>query len=176
MMLIIFNLPIGEGSSPPPDSRQNSPGLSATSEESDATVVQPDYEIRAEPRWEMPSENVLGIKKPALRRLARRGGIDKITEEVFQEARDAMTDYVKEVMKDIVESVEARGANIVTMDDVKYGIDRRGQTSIGFVGQTTIGFGQNGGKEATEHGQEETGSQTSTPQGGLDGDDAAKDS
>ncbi|OGM43471.1 hypothetical protein ABOM_007828 [Aspergillus bombycis] len=43
-------------------------------------------------------DNILGITKPAIRRLARRGGIVRMKSDIYDEARRAIRDRLTEVV------------------------------------------------------------------------------
>ncbi|TGJ82325.1 hypothetical protein E0Z10_g6441 [Xylaria hypoxylon] len=42
-------------------------------------------------------DNILGITKPAIRRLARRGGVKRISASIYEEARSVMKQRLTEV-------------------------------------------------------------------------------
>ncbi|PON29417.1 histone H4 [Trichoderma gamsii] len=77
-------------------------------------------------------DNIKGITKPAIRRLARRGGVKRISATVYDETRAAMKQYLEEIIRDAVTYVEHRNAKTVTIHDVLHSLQRRGRTLYGF--------------------------------------------
>ncbi|RMZ52519.1 hypothetical protein APUTEX25_003662 [Auxenochlorella protothecoides] len=68
-------------------------------------------------------DNIQGITKPAIRRLARRGGVKRISGLIYEETRG--------VLKVFLENVHAR-RKTVTAFDVVYALKRQGRTLYGF--------------------------------------------
>ncbi|KAL7950199.1 histone-fold-containing protein [Trichoderma barbatum] len=73
-------------------------------------------------------ETIEGITKPAIRRLARRGGVKRISAMIYDEARTALKGFLEEVLRDVVLYVEHRNAKTVTLEDVLHSLKRRGRT------------------------------------------------
>ena len=47
-------------------------------------------------------ETILGITKPAIRRLARRGGVKRISALIYEESRNVLKNFLEAVIKDSV--------------------------------------------------------------------------
>lgn len=73
-----------------------------------------------------------GITKPAIRRLARRGGVKRISALIYEEARNALKDFLEIVVKDSVTYTEHSRRKTVTALDVVYALKRQGRTLYGF--------------------------------------------
>ncbi|KAI3332114.1 histone-fold-containing protein [Xylariaceae sp. AK1471] len=77
-------------------------------------------------------DNILGITKPAIRRLARRGGVKRISGGIYEEARLVMRKRLEEIIKDCVTYTEYRQAKTVTVNDVLHSLRRQGRPIYGF--------------------------------------------
>lgn len=49
-----------------------------------------------------PRDNLKGITKPSIRRIARRGGIKRLSNTIYDEARGALRDLLVDVERDMV--------------------------------------------------------------------------
>lgn len=79
-------------------------------------------------------DNILGITKPAIRRLARRGGVKRISGLIYEEARGVLRAFLTGVVKDAVVYTEHSRRKTVTAMDVVYALKRHGRTLYGFGG------------------------------------------
>jgi len=79
-------------------------------------------------------ETILGITKPAIRRLARRGGVKRISSLIFEETRNIMRSFLENVMRDSVAYTEHAKRKTVTALDVVYALKRNGRNLYGFGG------------------------------------------
>jgi len=77
-------------------------------------------------------DNIQGITKPAIRRLARRGGVKRISINVYPVTRDALTSFLGAIIKDAVTYMQYSKRKTITVDDVCYGLKRNGKTLYGF--------------------------------------------
>lgn len=77
-------------------------------------------------------DTVQGITKGDLRRLARRGGVKRMSAGIYDEARLAMKDFLREVIGDAVACVELKRSQTMAYTDVIYALKRRGRTLYGF--------------------------------------------
>ncbi|KAM0258122.1 hypothetical protein ACHAQJ_004028 [Trichoderma viride] len=77
-------------------------------------------------------DTILGITKPTIRRLARRGGVIRMSADVYGEARLALKAYLEKILKDVVTYVEYRNAKTVNLGDVLHSLRRHGRTLWGF--------------------------------------------
>lgn len=76
-------------------------------------------------------DNIAGITNPAIRRIARRGGIKRVSKAVFNESRGIMTNFMNTIIRDAVAVTEASGKKTVSMEDVHYSLQRNGRTLYG---------------------------------------------
>ncbi|KAL6881182.1 histone-fold-containing protein [Trichoderma novae-zelandiae] len=65
-------------------------------------------------------------------RLARRGGVKRISAMIYDNARAALKDFLEDVLRDACTYVEYRNAKTVTVEDVLHSLRRRGRTLYGF--------------------------------------------
>ncbi len=77
-------------------------------------------------------EVILGITKPAIRRLARRGGVKRISALIYDEARTVLRTFLENVVRDSVTYTEHARRKTVTAMDVVYALKRQGRTLYGF--------------------------------------------
>ena len=73
-------------------------------------------------------DSIQGITKPSIRRLARRGGVKRISGLVYQETRCVLMVFLKEVIHDAVAYTEHANRKTCTVLDVLYALQRRGRT------------------------------------------------
>ena len=79
-------------------------------------------------------DNILGITKPAIRRLARRGGVKRISGLIYDEVRGVLRVFLENVLRDTIQYTEHAKRNTVTALDVVYALRRQGKTLYGFGG------------------------------------------
>lgn len=79
-------------------------------------------------------ENIQGITKPAIRRLARRGGVKRISGLIYDETRSVLKVFLENVVRDAVTYTEHARRKTVTALDVVYALKRQGRTLYGFGG------------------------------------------
>ncbi|KAI1095748.1 histone-fold-containing protein [Rostrohypoxylon terebratum] len=77
-------------------------------------------------------DNIQGITKPAIRRLARRGGVKRISAQIYDEVRVALRARLENIIKDCVIYTEYRQAKTVTINDVLHALRRIGRPIYGF--------------------------------------------
>ena len=77
-------------------------------------------------------DNINGITKPAIRRLARRGGVKRISGLVYEEARGNLKVFLEQVIKDAVTYTDHARRKTVSALDVVYALKRHGKTLYGF--------------------------------------------
>ena len=75
---------------------------------------------------------ILGITKPAIRRLARRGGVKRISALIYDETRFVIRTFLENVIKDAVVYTEHSRRKTVTAMDVVYALKRQGRCLYGF--------------------------------------------
>ena len=79
-------------------------------------------------------DNIQGITKPAIRRLARRGGVKRISGMMYEETRGVLKTFLENVVRDSVTYTEHARRKTVTALDVVYALKRQGKTIYGFGG------------------------------------------
>ena len=79
-------------------------------------------------------DNIQGITKPAIRRLARRGGVKRISGLIYEETRGVLKTFMESVIRDAVTYTEHARRKTVTAMDVVYALKRQGRTLYGFGG------------------------------------------
>jgi histone H4 len=79
-------------------------------------------------------DNIQGITKPAIRRLARRGGVKRISGLIYEETRGVLKVFLENVVRDAVTYTEHARRKTVTALDVVYALKRQGRTLYGFGG------------------------------------------
>nr|XP_003416455.2 uncharacterized protein LOC100666562 [Loxodonta africana] len=76
-------------------------------------------------------DNIQGITKPAIRRLARRGGVKRISGLIYEETRGVLKVFLENVIRDAVTYTEHAKRKTVTAMDVVYALKRQGRTLYG---------------------------------------------
>ena len=79
-------------------------------------------------------DNIQGITKPAIRRLARRGGVKRISGLIYEETRGVLKIFLENVIRDAVTYTEHARRKTVAAMDVVYALKRQGRTLYGFGG------------------------------------------
>ena len=77
-------------------------------------------------------DNIQGITKPAIRRLARRGGVKRINGIMYEETRGVLKVFLENVTRDAVAYTEHARRKTVTATDVVHALKRHGLTLYGF--------------------------------------------
>jgi histone H4 len=73
-----------------------------------------------------------GITKPAIRRLARRGGVKRISFAIYEYTREILRFFLSGVVRDAITYTEHANRKTVTALDVVYALKRQGRTLYGF--------------------------------------------
>merc|ERR1712232_1006446 len=79
-------------------------------------------------------DNIAGITKPAIRRLARRGGVKRISGLIYEETRGVLKTFLENVLRDSITYTEHARRKTVTALDIVYALKRQGRTLYGFGG------------------------------------------
>ena len=79
-------------------------------------------------------DNIQGITKPAIRRLARRGGVKRISGLIYEEVRGVLKVFLENIIRDAVTYTEHGRRKTVTAFDVVYALKRNGRVLYGFGG------------------------------------------
>lgn len=77
-------------------------------------------------------DNIAGITKGAIRRMARRGGVKRISGLVYEELRDGLRTFLSNVMRDTTAYTEHARRKTVRAVDVVHALKRQGRTIYGF--------------------------------------------
>ena len=77
-------------------------------------------------------DNIQGITKPAIRRLARRGGVKRISGMMYEETRGVLKTFLENVVRDSVTYTEHSRRKTVTALDVVFALKHQGKTLYGF--------------------------------------------
>lgn len=73
-----------------------------------------------------------GISKPAIRRLARRGGCKRISGLMYEETRGVLKFFLERVLRDSIVYMEHARRKTLTATDVVYALKNQGKTLYGF--------------------------------------------
>nr|XP_033960814.1 histone H3-like centromeric protein CSE4 [Pseudochaenichthys georgianus] len=101
-------------------------------------------------------DNIQGITKPAIRRLARRGGVKRISGLIYEETRGVLKVFLENVIRDAVTYTEHAKRKTVTAMDVVYALKRQGRTLYGF-GAPPVKAAKKGSKKAVAKSVSKTG-------------------
>jgi histone H4 len=77
-------------------------------------------------------DNIEGITKPAIRRLARRGGVKRISGAMYEEVRTVLKTFLEDIIRDAVTYTEHADRKTVTVMDVVHALKRQGRIMYGF--------------------------------------------
>jgi histone H4 len=78
-------------------------------------------------------ETVRGITKGSIRRLARRGGVKRISAEIYEEVRKTLKGFVEGVVRDATAYCEHAKRKTVTALDVVHALRKRGRVLYGYA-------------------------------------------
>lgn len=62
------------------------------------------------------------LRRPAIKRLARKGGIKRLSGNTYAEVRNILDDYLRDVVKDAVIVTQHAKRKTVTSKDVNYAL------------------------------------------------------
>ncbi len=79
-------------------------------------------------------DNIQGITKPAIRRVARRAGCKRLRAEIYSHTRDVLKKFLGHVLQDAVTYTEHARRKTVSAMDVVYALKRQGKSLYGFGG------------------------------------------
>ncbi|KAK4618232.1 Histone H4 [Fulvia fulva] len=77
-------------------------------------------------------DNIQGVTKGDIRRLARRGGVKRISGQIYDETRSVLRIRLTDILKDICAVVESCGRKTVCVTDVVFVLNRLGRPIYGF--------------------------------------------
>ncbi len=79
-------------------------------------------------------DNIQGITAPALRRLARRGGVKRMDGKIYETSRLVLKVFLEDIIRDAVMYTEhAQRKTVLTLDVVR-ALRRNGKTLFGYDG------------------------------------------
>ncbi|CAF0862388.1 unnamed protein product [Rotaria sordida] len=87
---------------------------------------------KAVTKYTILRDNIQGITKPVIRRLARRDGVKRISGLLYEEVRGVLKIFLENVIRDAVTYTEHAKRKIVTAIHVVYTLKRQGRTLYGF--------------------------------------------
>jgi histone H4 len=77
-------------------------------------------------------DNLAGISRSAIRRLARRAGVARMSALVYNETRGVLKVFLQHLIQDAVVYTEHAHRKTVTTMDVLFALKRQGRTLYGF--------------------------------------------
>lgn len=77
---------------------------------------------------------LMGVTQPAIRRLARRAGVKRISGLIYEETRNVLRHFIEDMMRITVPIVEHAKRHTATATDIVYALKRKGITLYGFGG------------------------------------------
>jgi histone H4 len=75
---------------------------------------------------------IQGVTKPAIKRLARRGGVKRLANGVYEEVRIVLRNYLKKVVHDALAYTEHAKRKTINVMDVVHALKQNGRTLYGF--------------------------------------------
>ena len=85
-------------------------------------------------RRKIHRDAIQGITKPAIRRMARRGGVKRISGEIYDATRDVLKLFLEDIVRDTVTYTEHARRKTVSAMDVVYALKRKGRGIYGYDG------------------------------------------
>ena len=87
-------------------------------------------QTKAEKR--VQKDNIRGVSKGAIRRMAYRGGVRRISGIMYEETRGILKKFVERIVKDSVTYTEYSNRTTVTVLDVLYALRKRNKHLYGY--------------------------------------------
>ncbi|KAF3179679.1 Histone H4 [Orbilia oligospora] len=87
-------------------------------------------------------DNIQGITRPAIRRIARRGGVKRISASIYAEVRTVIKTYLETILESCVAYTEHARRKTVTTTDVVHALKIKGRTIYGFDDPSAIKSGR----------------------------------
>ncbi|XP_067880543.1 histone H4-like [Heterodontus francisci] len=87
---------------------------------------------RAKQHHKVLRDNIQGITKPAIRCLARHGGVKWISGLIYEETHGVPKVFLENVIRDAVTYTEHAKRKMVAAMDVVYALKQQGRTLYGF--------------------------------------------
>ncbi|KAF2994513.1 hypothetical protein E8E13_002839 [Curvularia kusanoi] len=77
-------------------------------------------------------DTVQGVTKGDIRRLARRGGVKRISATIYNDVREALKARLTSILREVVAVLELSGRKTVSVTDVIFILNRQGRHIYGF--------------------------------------------
>lgn len=87
---------------------------------------------RSVKRGEIKKQQRTSLTKGSIRRLARRGGIKRISDSVYDQTRDFVDYFLNSIVKDAAVFAEHAKRKTITAMDVIYALKRCGRSLYGY--------------------------------------------
>lgn len=78
-------------------------------------------------------DNIRGITKPAIRRMARRGGVKRISGIMYEEVRGILKSFVEGMVRDSTAYTEHAKRKTISAIDVVHALKKRGRMLYGYA-------------------------------------------
>ncbi|TVY30223.1 Histone H4 [Lachnellula hyalina] len=91
-----------------------------------------ESDLRSSHHRKILKDNIMAVTKSDIRRLARRGGVKRISGMIYQETRDVLRKYLSSILNDCVLICEHSKRKTVTVTDVIWSLKRQGRPIYGF--------------------------------------------
>ena len=83
-------------------------------------------------RFKNKGNTINGISRPSIRRLARRGGVKRISGTIYEDSRGVLKSFLENTVRDAITYCDYSKRKTVTALDVVYALKRQGRTIYGF--------------------------------------------
>ena len=77
-------------------------------------------------------DNLMGISKADIRRLARRGGVKRLSSAIYPEMRDVLKNFLQRIIGTAIVYTEYASRKTVTVHDIIYSLKHEGRTMYGY--------------------------------------------
>ena len=77
-------------------------------------------------------DNILGVSKKAIRRMARRGGVKRMSGSVYDGTREEIMKFLRIILHDAVVMCECAKLKTITHNHILAALKRHNQTLLGF--------------------------------------------
>ncbi|CAD2214687.1 histone H4 [Angomonas deanei] len=78
-------------------------------------------------------DNIKSISRGSIRRLARRGGVRRLSGEIYEEVRRVLKSYVEDVVRTATSYTEYSRAKTVKASDIVSALRKKGQILYGYA-------------------------------------------
>lgn len=86
-------------------------------------------------RLKVLRDGLTGVTNPAIRRLARRGGVKRISGLMYEETRGLLKQFLENILRDSITYTEYAQRKTVSALDVVHALKRNGRVLYGFGSQ-----------------------------------------